>query len=81
MRALLLFEQDRQRLLIRFLGEHLDLGRRAAADRMLDHDERIVGQAHHTCDVARRDLKRVSAQDDCALAKLFEADAIMQTAR
>jgi hypothetical protein len=48
---------------------------------MLDREERVAGQAEHAGDVARRDLERCGAQDDRALAELFEGDAVVQTAR
>ena len=73
--------QDRQRLLVGVLGEHLEFRQRAAADRVLDHDEWIIGQTHHARDILGRDLKRFGAQHNRAFAVLFEADAIMQTAR
>ena len=63
------------------LRERFDFRQRPAADRVLDHDERIVRQAQHARDVVRSHLERFSAKHNSALAKLFEADAIMQTAR
>ena len=48
---------------------------------MLDHQKRIVRQAKHSGNIARRHLKRVCTENDCGLAELFEANAVMQTAR
>src|SRR5579883_825210 len=73
--------QDGQGLLVRDLGARLEFRQRAAADRMLDRQERVVGQAEHPRDVARRDLEGCGAEDHRALAELFEGDAVVQTAR
>jgi hypothetical protein len=75
------FQQDRQRLVVGGFGQHLDFGRRAAADWMLDHDKRIVRQAEHARNVFGRHLERFGAKHHGAFAELFKADAIMQTAR
>ena len=75
------FQQYRYRLLVCYFCQHLNLGQRAAADRMLDHHKRIVRQTKHARDILCRHLKRLRAQNHSALAELFEADAIMQTAR
>ena len=48
---------------------------------MLDREEGVVGQAQDTGDVARRHLERLGAKHYRPLAELFEADAIVQTAR
>ncbi len=48
---------------------------------MLNFHERIVRQAKHACDILCRHLKGFGAKNHGALAKLFEAYAIMQTAR
>lgn len=79
--AISAFEQNRQRLTISCFCQHLDLIRRAAADRVLHHDEGIVRQPEHAGDVLGRDLKRLGAQDNSALAGLFKCNAIVQTAR
>ena len=44
-------QQDGQRLLVGDLRPRLEFGQGAAADRMLDREERIVGQAEHAGDV------------------------------
>lgn len=74
-------QQDGQRLLIRDLRAGFQFRQRAAADRMLDREEGIVGQAKDAGDVAGRDLEGRGAEHHRALAELFEADAIVQTAR
>ena len=74
-------QKDRQRLLVGRLGAGLEFWQGAAADGMLDREERVVGQAEHAGDVAGRDLERHGAQHHRALAELFEADAVVQTAR
>src|SRR5262249_50830162 len=75
-----LSQQNPQRLPIRDLRPFLQLRHGATADRMPHHQEGISGQAHDPGDVARCHLERFSAQHHRAFAKLFEADAVMQTA-
>jgi hypothetical protein len=48
---------------------------------MLNAQEGIGGQAEDAGDVARRHLERCGAQHHRPLAELFEADAVVQTAR
>ena len=79
--ALSSFQQDRQRLAIRILRPRLDLRELQAADRMIDHHERVIRQAHHARDISRSDFEGVGAQHHGAFAALFEGNAVMQTAR
>ena len=62
-------------------GQNLDFRQRTAADWMFNHDKRIVRQPQHARDVLGRNLERLGTKDNGAFAELFEADAIMQTAR
>jgi hypothetical protein len=48
---------------------------------MLNAQEGIGGQAEDAGDVPRRHLERCGAQHYRPLAQLFEADAVVQTAR
>ena len=73
--------QNRQRLIIRGLGQRLDFLQGAAPYGVLDHDEGIGRQAQHAGDVFYRHLERFGADHHRALAQLFKADAVMQTAR
>src|SRR5579883_2081336 len=74
-------EQDGQRLLVGDLGALLELGQGATADRVLDLEERVVGQAQHARDVTGGDDERLGAQHHRPLAQLFEGDSVVQTAR
>ena len=73
--------QDGQGLIIGIFRPRPDLRLGARANRVVDHQERIVRQAQQAGNVLCRHLKRVGAKDDGAFSKLLEADAVMQTAR
>ena len=74
-------QQNWQCLPVRDFRAGLEFRQGAAADRMLNREEGVVGQAQDTGDVARRHLERLGAKHYRPLAELFEADAIVQTAR
>ncbi len=74
-------QQDRQGLPVRDFGARLQFRQGAAADRMPNHQEGIVCQAHDSRDVLRGDLEGLGAQHHRPFTQLFEADAVMQTAR
>ena len=48
---------------------------------MFDNHERVVLEAHHSGNVPGCYLEGFSTNDNGAFAELFEADAVMQTAR
>jgi hypothetical protein len=48
---------------------------------VLDHEERIAGQAEHARNVAGGDLEGLGGKHQRALAELLECDAVVQTAR
>ena len=48
---------------------------------MFDNHERVVLKAHHSGNVPGCYLEGFSTNDNGAFAELFEADAVMQTAR
>ena len=73
--------QNWQGLLIGRLRQFFDFQPGATTDRVFDHNEGVVGQAQHAGDVFYRHLERFGADHHRALAQLFEADAVMQTAR
>ena len=75
------FQEDGQRLLVGDLRSGLELRQGATADRMLNAQEGIAGQAEDAGDVPRRHLERYGAEHYRPLAELFEADAVVQTAR
>ena len=76
-----LIVQNAERLFVGGFGQHLDLRQRPAADRMLDHHERILGKPHHAGDILRGDLERFGAEHHGAFTQLLETDSVMQTAR
>ena len=53
----------------------------SAADRMVDHGERIIRHTECARDVAARLFKRRGANHQRRFAQLFEGDAVMHTAR
>lgn len=59
----------------------LDFFRCTAADGVIQDSERVVGHAHHSGNVSRRNDEGLSAEYHCTLATLFKGNAIMQTAR
>ncbi|MCF8534423.1 MAG: hypothetical protein K9G48_15555 [Reyranella sp.] len=74
-------EQNWQCLPVSDFRAGLEFRQGATADGMLDREEGVVGQAQDTGDVSGRYLERLGAQHHRPLAELFEADAIVQTAR
>mgnify|MGYP007122439347 FL=1 len=74
-------QQNRQCLPVSDFRAGLEFRQGATANGMLDCEERVVGQAQDAGDVPRRHLERLGAQHHRPLAELFEADAIVQTAR
>jgi hypothetical protein len=74
-------QQYRQRLLIRLLRPFLQFRQRTTAYRMPHHQERIRRQPHDPGNIPSRYLERFGAHHHRPFAKLFETDAVMQTAR
>ena len=74
-------QQNGQRLVVGDLGPRFQLGRRATADGMRDHDEGIVREAHDARNIFRGYLKRLGAQHHRSLTQLLECDSVVQTAR
>ena len=74
-------QQDGQRLLVGDFRPDLEFRQGATADRMLDREERVIRQAEDARNVTRRHFERLGAEHHRPLAKLFEADAVVQTAR
>ena len=74
-------EQDAQALRVGNRGARLQLGPRAAADRVLHQQERVCGETQHPRDVLRRHLEGLGDEDERPLAELLECDAVVQTAR
>ena len=73
--------QDSHALLERRTRPLLEFVQGATADRVVDHREPVVRNAEGPRDVAPRHLERVGADHQRGLAKLFERDAVMHTAR
>jgi len=74
-------QQDRHGLFVGDLRACLELRQGATADGVLDPQEGITWQAQHAGNIARRYLKGLGAQHHRSLAELFEANAVVQTAR
>ena len=74
-------QQDRHGLFVGDLGAGLKLRHGATANGVLDHQEGITRQTQHARDVPRRHLEGLGTQHHRSLAKLFETNAVVQTAR
>ena len=48
---------------------------------MIHHYKGVIGQTHHSGNVARGDFKRMGTQHNRSLAALLKGNAVMQTAR
>ena len=74
-------QQDRHGLFVGDLRACRELRQGATANGVLDPQEGITWQAQHAGNIARRYLKGLGAQHHRSLAELFEANAVVQTAR
>jgi len=74
-------QQDRQGLFVGDLCAVLKLPQGATANGVRDHQEGIARQTQHARDIPRRHLEGLGAQHQRSLAELFEANAVVQTAR
>ena len=74
-------QQDRHRLFVGHLRPSFELGQGATPDWVLQPQEWIARKPKYTGDIARRYLKGFGAQHHRALAELFKANAVVQTAR
>jgi hypothetical protein len=74
-------QQDRQGLIVGDLCAGLKLAQGATTNGVRDHQEGITRQTQHARDILRRHLEGLGAQHQRALAELFEAYAVVQTAR